>query len=81
MIEAPVQPDDAERVASLRALQLLDTPPEERFDRIIRLLRHVFQVPMAYLSLVDAERQWFKAACGMTTPETPRSISSRVSML
>jgi sigma-B regulation protein RsbU (phosphoserine phosphatase) len=75
MIEAPVRDNDADRVASLRALQLLDTPPEERFDRIIRLLRHIFDVPMAYLALVDADRQWFKSACGMTTPQTPRSIS------
>src|SRR5262245_52039798 len=75
MLEAPIHENDAERVASLRELQLLDTPPEERFDRIIRLLRHIFHVPMAYLSLVDAERQWFKSACGMDAQETPRAVS------
>jgi sigma-B regulation protein RsbU (phosphoserine phosphatase) len=75
MIEAPIHENDAERVASLRALQLLDTPPEERFDRITRLLQHMFKVPMAYLSLVDEERQWFKSACGMNRSQTPRSVS------
>jgi sigma-B regulation protein RsbU (phosphoserine phosphatase) len=75
MIAAPIPKDDAGRLAELHALGLLDTPPEERFDRIIRLISLALKVPIAFISLVDADRQWFKAGCGLGTPETPRSIS------
>ena len=75
MIAAPIPNDDTERLAALHALDLLDTPPEERFDRITRLLTLVMRVPMAFLSLVDADRQWFKASCGLSTPQTPRAVS------
>lgn len=57
MIAPPVLEDDAERLAALHALDLLDTPPEERFDRITRLLTLALQVPRAYLTLVDTDRQ------------------------
>src|SRR4051812_46673008 len=75
MIAAPFPADDAERLAALHALSLLDTPPEERFDRITRLLTLVMRVPMAFLTLVDTDRQWFKSSCGLPTPQTPRSVS------
>ena len=77
MIAAPVPTNDAERLAELHALGVLDTPSEERFDRITRLLTLTLRVPMAYISLVDSERQWFKSSCGLATPqsETPRDIS------
>ena len=75
MIAAPIPEDDAGRLAELHALGLLDTPPEERFDRIIRLLTLALKVPIAFITLLDADRQWFKAACGLGTPETPRSVS------
>lgn len=75
MLQAPVPVDEQDRVAALHALQVLDTPPEERFDRLTRLLARLFQVPMAYVSLVDGERQWFKSACGMGVAETPRAVS------
>lgn len=64
--------DEAERLAALRRLELLDTPPEPEFDRIIRLAADLFGVPIALLSLVDAERQWFKSCIGLGTLETPR---------
>ncbi|MEM7305874.1 MAG: sensor domain-containing diguanylate cyclase [Planctomycetota bacterium] len=54
---------------------MLDTPPEERFDRITRLACRLFDVPMALVSLVDAERQWFKSAQGVEARETPRTNS------
>jgi signal transduction histidine kinase/CheY-like chemotaxis protein len=73
MIPPPFPPDEAERLASLRALQILDTPREERFDRIVRLARHLFDVPIALVSLVDAERQWFKACIGLDGDEAARS--------
>src|SRR6516165_6239377 len=75
MIAAPIPKDDVNRLEALRALGLLDTPPEERFDRITRLLTRVMGVPMAFLSLVDADRQWFKSSCGLSMPQTPRAVS------
>ena len=75
MVSAPIPMDEAERLADLRALNLLDTPPEERFERIVRLVRHVFNAPIAYIALVDADRQWFKARHGLEATQTPRNIS------
>jgi phosphoserine phosphatase RsbU/P len=75
MIAAPIPEEEAARLEALHALELLDTPPEERFDRITRLLTLVLKVPMAYISLVDADRQWFKSSCGLNTTETPRAVS------
>jgi sigma-B regulation protein RsbU (phosphoserine phosphatase) len=75
MHPAPIPSDDASRLAELHALGLLDTPPEERFDRITRLLSLVMRVPIAYIALVDADRQWFKSSCGLPTQQTPRAIS------
>lgn len=66
---------EARRLAALRATQLLDTPSEARFDRWVQLARKTFDVPISLVSFVDADRQWFKAAEGMTERETPRSIS------
>jgi diguanylate cyclase (GGDEF)-like protein len=54
---------------------MLDTLPEERFDRITRLAARIFDVPMALVSLVDADRQWFKSRHGLDATETPREIS------
>jgi sigma-B regulation protein RsbU (phosphoserine phosphatase) len=75
MITAPIPHDETERLADLRALRLLDTPPEERFDRLVELASEVFNVPIAYVALVDADRQWFKAKCGLTVDETGREVS------
>ncbi len=75
MMEAPVLFHEPDRMADLRAIKLLDTPPEERFDRLVRLARHVFNVPIAYIALVDTDRQWFKASCGLNETETPRNTS------
>lgn len=71
----PLPPDEAERLADLHALELLDTPAEERFDRIVRLAAAVFDVPIAFIALVDADRQWFKARCGLATDQTGRDVS------
>jgi sigma-B regulation protein RsbU (phosphoserine phosphatase) len=76
MIEAPHPANEIERLSALQSMHLLDTPAEERFDRIPRLLTYIFDVPMAYISLIDADRQWFKAACGLgATKQTARSVS------
>jgi len=73
MKPAPIPPDDAERVADLHALKILDTKREQRFDRITDLAADVFGVKMCFVNLVDANRQWFKATCGLQgVDETPR---------
>ena len=57
MREPPALPDEAVRVSRLVATRLLDTPPEERFDRLTRLAALVFKAPMCLVSLVDSNRQ------------------------
>ncbi len=63
------------RLADLRSLHLLDTPPEERFDRITRLAAAFFNVPTVYLAFIESDRQWFKSRTGNCPTETPRAIS------
>jgi GAF domain-containing protein len=75
MISAPIPSDEAERLAALRALLILDTPPEERFDRIVQFAASEFDMPMALISLVDDDRQWFKARVGLDACETSREVS------
>ena len=67
--------DEARRLQVLIDLDLLDSPPDERFDRITRLAARLFDVPTALVSLIDADRQWFKSRVGLALPETPRSTS------
>ena len=64
-----------ERQRSLEACGLLDTPPEEPFDRLTRLAQQVFGTPMALVSLVDSHRVWFKSRQGLERPEVPREIA------
>jgi EAL domain-containing protein (putative c-di-GMP-specific phosphodiesterase class I) len=64
--------DEAERLAALHRLDLLDTPPEREFDRLTRLAADLFGVPVALVSLIDADRQWFKSCIGLGAAETPR---------
>jgi diguanylate cyclase (GGDEF)-like protein len=72
----PALPDnEAERVEILRSRHILDTLPEDRFDRITRLARRLFNVPIAAVTLVDTARQWFKSHPGLDISETPRDIS------
>ncbi|MDP1707833.1 MAG: EAL domain-containing protein [Gammaproteobacteria bacterium] len=75
MKEPPLPPDESARLSTLHALSILDTPPEARFDRITRFATRLFDVPIALISLVDAERQWFKSCQGLAVSETPRGIS------
>jgi GAF domain-containing protein len=75
MISPPLPENEVERLAALRQLLLLDTPPEERFDRIVGFAAEEFDVPIVLISLVDSDRQWFKARIGLQACETPRSAS------
>ena len=75
MISAPIPENEAERLALLYELLLLDTPPEERLDKIVEFAASEFDVPICLISLVDSNRQWFKARIGLNACETPRDIS------
>jgi diguanylate cyclase (GGDEF)-like protein len=75
-MKAPLLPvNESKRVETLRALNILDTSAEERFDRLTRLAKRLFGVPIALISLVDTDRQWFKSCQGLDASETPRNIS------
>lgn len=62
---AELPPNERERVAALYARQLMDSPPEERFDRISRMAVQALDAPIAYVAFLDGERQWFKSICGL----------------
>ncbi|VVD71793.1 putative diguanylate cyclase AdrA [Pandoraea morbifera] len=68
-------PDEAARLAALRRYEILDTPPEPAFDRIVRLASYVLGAPISLVSLIDESRQWFKARQGMEAEQTPRSMA------
>lgn len=73
---APESPlNEAVRLLALKRTHLLDTSPEERFDRFTRMAKLAFDVPIALVSLVDEKRQWFKSCQGLEARETPRDIS------
>ena len=63
------------RLDALLALNILDTAPEERFDRLTRMAKQTLGVSMALVSLVDRDRQWFKSSVGLDVRETPREVS------
>jgi phosphoribosyl 1,2-cyclic phosphodiesterase len=72
----PALPDnEAERLAALARLNLLDSAPEERFDRFTRIAAALFGVPIALVSLIDAERQWFKSCLGYEAGQSSREVS------
>lgn len=71
----PLPKDEAERLQALKDYEILDTPAEEAFDRITRIASRVLQTPISVISLVDANRQWFKSRQGLDATETPREIA------
>lgn len=75
MQQANLPENEKERLATLRSLSILDTVRDERFDRFTRLAVRVFDMPIALISLVDENRQWFKSVEGFEGSETPREIS------
>lgn len=75
MITPPLPANEQERLALLYELLLLDTPPERRLDKIVEFAAGEFDVPICLISLVDANRQWFKARVGLDVCETPRDVS------
>lgn len=85
LLEPPVWPDappltlnpvqESERLEDLRSLKLLDTEPEDRFDKITRLASDFFRIPTAYVAFIDSDRQWFKSRVGQCPTETSRHVS------
>ena len=69
MIEAPPFPHEQQRLASLKLLQLLDTPIEERFERITRMVCRLLDVPIAIFNLIDEDRQYYKSVRGLAANE------------
>lgn len=75
-MQVPLIPtNEAERIAVLREMLILDSEPEERFDALTAYCQSRFDVPIALVSLVDCARQWFKSSAGLPVKETPREIS------
>ena len=72
---APLPPDEDERLESLHRLDVLDTEPEERFDRLTAVASNTLDVPVALISLIDADRQWFKSHYGSDAKESPRDLA------
>lgn len=72
---APIPPNEQQRLNALRSLKLLDTSPEPEFDRITKLLARALNVPIALVSLVDEDRQWFKSKQGLDVCETSREVA------
>src|SRR5215217_4247478 len=64
--------EEAKRLAALSSYNVLDTLPEKEFDAITRLASYICQAPIALISLVDEERQWFKSSIGVDVDHTPR---------
>ena len=72
---APLPSNEADRLAALYELHVLDTAPEKDFDDIVKLASTVCDVPMSLVSLIDVDRQWFKAKIGTDLTEAPRDLS------
>lgn len=74
-MSAPQLKEEKRRLASLRNLEILDTPAEPAYDDLAQLAALVCETPIALISLLDENRQWFKARIGLTLQETPRSVA------
>lgn len=74
-LRPPTLPDEPERLQALAQYEILDTQPEQAFDDLALLASHICGTPIAMVSLIDADRQWFKARVGIDLPETPRDVA------
>ncbi|MBC7892605.1 MAG: GAF domain-containing sensor histidine kinase [Sphingobacteriaceae bacterium] len=75
MIVAPLPPDESERLRALYEFDILDTPAEHEFNQLVQLASQICNVPISLVSLIDHDRQWFKARVGLDTPETHRNFA------
>lgn len=74
-MKAELPKNEKERLAALKQLNILETPLEERFERITRMVSRSLNVPIAAVSLIDESRQWFKSIQGLSASETPRDVA------
>ena len=66
---------EAERLAALERLDLLDSPRDEGLERVVRLIKEIFAIDIGLVSLIDAHRQWYKSCSGLLADEVPREDS------
>src|SRR5437867_11080456 len=66
----PIPANEPQRVAELKEFDILDTPPEDVFDNITLLASHICETPIALITLIDSDRQWFKSKVGLTVAQT-----------
>jgi len=75
MLSAPLPENEPRRLDALRSFEILDTLPEQGYDDIVTVAAQICQTPIAVMSLIDAERQWFKARLGLAASETAREVA------
>src|SRR5256885_8674135 len=75
MKEPPTPANEADRLRKLQEYAILDTAPEPSLDGLTALAAHIANTPIALISLVDADRQWFKSRYGLDVPEIRRDVS------
>jgi two-component system, sensor histidine kinase len=75
MVEPTIPVNEAQRLAALERYAILDTPAEASFDRVVRIVARIFAVPIAMVTFIDKDRQWFKACFGTDLRENTRALS------
>lgn len=75
MIAAQIPENEKERIAELKSLEILDSPTEQDYDDVVKLASAICQTPISLVSLIDSQRQWFKAKVGIDTDQTHRDVA------